>query len=370
MYENKIIEQETLLSTHKNHSFHNSENETFQTDYFNQGFYNSSFLNFKHDNDNLMEINLTSEDKEIKDNISYKSYNESENNNTLNIKEKDCEKVVINDTNNIIKKDKIFLCKKKSKKIINFPNFKIFKEASNKFKELIENRKKKLKNKFQLYEENSNPNLILLEYRADIDSIEIKNNIKLNKKGNDKKRKEKADDIKKKIKSRFLKTLKNNINLKLQNAGSEELLDYLPQDFVSNITKDLNKEVMKLTFRQLLERDFHSNISNPQKKKRNKGKYNKNMKVLKYLDKNIEIVKKSEFDIISNIRYKDLLKEYFMSEEFENSIHKLRKENESEEYINDYIDNAINYINFFINHKKDMNQESDNSCKNDENESL
>ena len=59
-----------------------------------------------------------------------------------------------------------------------------------------------------------------------------------------------------------------------------------------------------------------------------------------------------------------------MSEEFENSIHKLRKENESEEYINDYIDNAINYINFFINHKKDMNQESDNSCKNDENESL
>ena len=94
------------------------------------------------------------------------------------------------------------------------------------------------------------------------------------------------------------------------------------------------------------------------------------MKVLKYLDKNIEIVKKSEFDIISNIRYKDLLKEYFMSEEFENSIHKLRKENESEEYINDYIDNAINYINFFINHKKDMNQESDNSCKNDENESL
>ena len=58
------------------------------------------------------------------------------------------------------------------------------------------------------------------------------------------------------------------------------------------------------------------------------------------------------------MKYKDILKEYFNSKEFEESIIKLRDEDkESEIYINDYITYGINYINFFMDHKKDMNSD-------------
>lgn len=366
MCEKKNVQEEPQLSTFKNCSLYHSEHETFQTDCLKSVLYDND-LNKNNYYENLGD-NLSLEDNENKDYLCI-NYFENENNITLNIKEKDDEKEVINDAKNMVNEDTEFIGKKR-KEIINFQNFKIFKEASNEFKELINNKKNKKNIHFQIYEKIPNPNLIILEYRSDTDSIAIKDKIKLKKKKVVKKRKEQLYDIRKKIKSNFLKSLKNKINLKLESAGSEKLLDFLPQNFVSDVSKNINKEVMKLTFRELLETDFHSNISNPKKKKINKAKYTKNLKVLKYLEKNKEIVKKSEFDIISNMRYKDILKEYFMSEEFEKSIHKLKEKNESEEYINDYISNAINYINFFMNHKKDMNQESDYSCKNDENESL
>ena len=50
-----------------------------------------------------------------------------------------------------------------------------------------------------------------------------------------KKRKFKPDDIRKRIKSKFHKTLKDIINENLQKAGSKQLFDFLPQCFTSNI---------------------------------------------------------------------------------------------------------------------------------------
>ena len=50
-------------------------------------------------------------------------------------------------------------------------------------------------------------------------------------------RKFKPDDIRKKIKARFLKSLKNSINNKLQIANSKYLFDFLPQCFICCITK-------------------------------------------------------------------------------------------------------------------------------------
>ena len=47
------------------------------------------------------------------------------------------------------------------------------------------------------------------------------------------------------------------------------------------------------------------------------------------------------------MKYSDLLKEYFISDEFDNAIIKLRKENEDEYYVNEYINKAKNYVNFF-----------------------
>lgn len=164
------------------------------------------------------------------------------------------------------------------------------------------------------------------------------------------KRKYKPDDIRKKIKARFHKSIKNIINDNLRKAGSKKLFTYLPQIFISSITKEKNRNVLNLSFRELLQKDFVSEADNKKYKNRNVDivKYKKNISVLEYLDKNPEICQNSGFDIISNMKYADLLDEYFKSEEFERAIYKLKEENEDEEYIKEYILKSKNYLNFFM----------------------
>ena len=63
----------------------------------------------------------------------------------------------------------------------------------------------------------------------------------------------------------------------------------------------------------------------------------------------------SGFDIISKMKYCDLLNEYFNSEEFKKAIIKLREEEEDEDYIKEYIHKSQNYVKFFtsnLNKKK------------------
>ena len=164
------------------------------------------------------------------------------------------------------------------------------------------------------------------------------------------KRKYKPDDIRKKIKARFHKAIKNIINDNLRKAGSKKLFTYLPQVFISSITKEKNRNVLNLSFREILQKDFVSEADGKNYKNKNVdiAKYKKNIDVLKYLDNNPEICQNSGFDIISKMKYGELLDEYFKSEEFERAIYKLREENEDEEYIREYIIKSKNYLNFFL----------------------
>ena len=91
------------------------------------------------------------------------------------------------------------------------------------------------------------------------------------------------------------------------------------------------------------------NVKNITKSKVYQKAYIKNKEVLNYLDQNPEIDKKSGFNIIKDMKYKDLLNKYFNSEQFENSILQLKEEGESPEYINKYIIKAKNYIEFYNN---------------------
>ena len=177
----------------------------------------------------------------------------------------------------------------------------------------------------------------------------------------DRKRKLKPDDVRKKIKARFLKSLKNRINEKLINAKSEEIFDFLPQCFICNITKKENdKNILNMTFKELFSTDFFEKYKNKIKidkkllnNKRkficpDKKKYLNNIKVIKYLDKNSETSKKSNYDIVKNMSFSDLFKEYIKSKEFEVDILKLKKEgNEDQDYINNYIIKANDFIDFF-----------------------
>ena len=164
-----------------------------------------------------------------------------------------------------------------------------------------------------------------------------------------KKRKFKSDDIHKKIKSRFHKKLKNIINKYLKTSKSKKFFSFIPQCFISNISKPLNSKYFNSTYKELLSTDFAS-IMNKEDMKTSEicqKNYQKNIEVLNYLEQNPDIEKSSGFSIIKNMKYKDLLNKYFKSAQFENSILKLKEEEESPEYINKYIIKANNYINYF-----------------------
>lgn len=47
------------------------------------------------------------------------------------------------------------------------------------------------------------------------------------------------------------------------------------------------------------------------------------------------------------MKYKNLLKAYFLSKEFENSIIELHQKKEKVEYIEKYVNEALGYIQFF-----------------------
>ena len=164
-----------------------------------------------------------------------------------------------------------------------------------------------------------------------------------------KKRKYKPDDIRKKIKARFHKLIKNIINENLKKAGSNKLFDFIPQCFIGNVSKKLNNEALNLTYKEILSIDYINqiNISECSNNKVDHIKYLRNKEVLNYLEKHPDICKRSGFDIIQNIKYKDLLKFYFNSSQFENSINQLKAENETCDYIQEYIYRAKTYLKFY-----------------------
>ena len=189
--------------------------------------------------------------------------------------------------------------------------------------------------------------------------IDTNNKNENNKKAG--KRKLKPDDIRKKIKARFLKSLRNQINEKLYHAQSEKVFDLLPQCFVSCITRKRNDiSVLNMTFNELMTTDFFDKYKDTStaiksflNKKReidcpDKKKYNNNKNVIGYLEDNPEIAKKINFDIIQKMTYRELFDEYLKSKEFEEDILKLKnEEKEEQKYINNYIIKANNLMNYF-----------------------
>ena len=176
-----------------------------------------------------------------------------------------------------------------------------------------------------------------------------------------KSRKFKSDDIRKKIKAKFHKTLKTIINQNLKRAGSIELFSYLSKYFMGNISKEFNKKYMSLTYEELLFIDFTKCKRNCPNSKAEQKQYIKNQNVLLYLQNNPDISKMSGFDLVKNMKYKDILQLYFVSVEFENTIFQLKNQNENDEYISAYIKLSKNYINYFTDRQNDNMTNSESS---------
>ena len=168
-----------------------------------------------------------------------------------------------------------------------------------------------------------------------------------------KRRKENTDNLRKKVKNKFLKSFKNRINMKLKVAKSEYLFDYFPKIFSSNITKKENKIIINKKLVELLKTNFFEEynkkniIENEHEKKINEKKYYHNLEVLKYLEENENVKKKINFDYIKEMTFEKMFKEYLESKEFEEDILELKKKKEKPEYIKNYIVIAYTFIEYF-----------------------
>ena len=142
----------------------------------------------------------------------------------------------------------------------------------------------------------------------------IKESLQNNKKyflsKNSKERKgilDRNDNMRKKIKTRFLKTLKNKVNENLSLVGSKKLFNYLQQAFIISINKELNNSVLDLTFKELYSKNFCKDKINDNSSLQ---KYKDNQSVIEYLEKEKEISKKSKYDIFKDMKYYQIFDEY------------------------------------------------------------
>ena len=263
----------------------------------------------------------------------------------------------------------------------------------------------------------------------------ISNNIKFEitkNTTNIKTRKDKEDDIRKKIKSGFLKKLRNIINNLLKNSGSKYTFEALPLHFIEDISKKTNFEVMNLTYEEIFNYTYHyiyqkiindekkeleKNIENKfdnkkeldkniekkvdnkkelDKNKKNKvnnrkeldkniennidkkeelrqrkirknkvalKKSDKNKKTLDYLNSNPIISERSGWNKIKSMKYIDLLRAYFNSEEFDQSLDEVIKK-ENQNYINKYIFFAKTYIAYFQSYNSNSTIENNSTSIN------
>ena len=176
-------------------------------------------------------------------------------------------------------------------------------------------------------------------------------------------RKYKSDDIRKKIKVKFHKTIKNIINKNLKEVGSKKLFKFLPQIFMGNITQKFNYKYLEYSYKDLLLTDFTLCQNEYRNKKIDYNNYINNKHTVEYLEENEEISINSGFYFIKDMKYKDMLEAYFSSKQFENSIIELKNKNESIDYIQKYIKLSKEYLNYKKKKKK-------NDIKNSLNEEL
>ena len=166
------------------------------------------------------------------------------------------------------------------------------------------------------------------------------------KKNTIRKRKYNADNIRKKVKVRFMKMLIYSINKRLKSAGSKKKFKPLTQKFIPLVTKKWNKTIFDLTFKEIFSQNLlgEKKMSNFELKN-----LNNNLSVLKYLENHHVVSEKLNYNGFKNMKFHEIFEEYLKSKEFEIEINRLKNNNENEKYISDYIIKANNLIEFFSN---------------------
>ena len=139
-----------------------------------------------------------------------------------------------------------------------------------------------------------------------------------------------ADNIKKKLKSKFLKNLKKCVNEKLIEACSPKLFKSLTQIFIIDVSKETNSAAFNLSLEELLSKNF---CKGKECKESDIKKYEHNLSVLKMLEENKNLSIKSGFEYFKKMKYSQIFEEYLKSEEFNQTIIRLEEKEENPNYI-------------------------------------
>ena len=168
-------------------------------------------------------------------------------------------------------------------------------------------------------------------------------NIKEEKKTNNKNRlvrKLKPDSLRKKIKARFHKKLRQIINNKLKECGSKFLFELFPQPFITNINIEFNRPLLNITMRELFQKTFGF-------KAKDREKINYNIQVIKYLEKNPHINNDEYISKFLDSTYEEIIQKYMHGKYLLEDIERLKKEGENRDYINRYTFIAMHWIDFY-----------------------
>ena len=166
-----------------------------------------------------------------------------------------------------------------------------------------------------------------------------------NKKINNKmKRKDMADNKRKKIKSNFYKKyLIKELNNLLIGLKVQKKFSNLSQVYIANVTKIFNKRIMNITLKEhMLDDSFKLN---KKIKKIDIKQYENNNKIITYLEKNYD--KNIEIINFLNMKIRDIFIKYFQSDAYKESIEDLKNKENSLEYIDNYKEVADDFVSFF-----------------------
>ena len=150
-----------------------------------------------------------------------------------------------------------------------------------------------------------------------------------------KNRKDMSDNIFKKIKSHFFKSLRNTLINKLKKVKDDKKEKEKSFKFDKNFIQDVSLKTNSSYWDEEL--------------------YNfANQKLVGNKDKIIAYLKNNN---IGKMTLRSIYKEYLLSQEFEND---LPDENESQNYINKYKNKANDFINYYTNNRKKNNNDNKN----------
>ena len=204
-----------------------------------------------------------------------------------------------------------------------------------------------LDNTIQSFEKKKNifnviyPNKIALFTKTEIELPEIL--IGRKRESERKRRKYNQDNIRKKIKRRFLSILIDKLNKILASIGISLYFVKLPQSFVSDVVRKTNKEILNLTLEEIFKKEELYKLD----KDEDLIKYRHNLDVIN----DEEIQGNAEIKNILNKKYYEIYEDYINSKEFKvDEINRLKKNNSEEaddEYIKKYIFLAQHLLEFF-----------------------